>query len=396
LELYLQLGFGMMNICKRLVRGWGGGTVILSPRDLEYHQLLRFAEDLVTIGGATLFDPQFFLPRATHSRLRSHDYFPDDYDTSMLSGGPALDAMLRRIAEYNDELLTSAHIIPAIQCPGAQQDWFAIQETVLEQGDRHFTGKPKLLTVCLAPDVLRYEREVEDLLARTEDWNVDGYYVVAEHQARDYLVDVPVWLANLLNLCAGFKLQGRKVIVGYGSHQLISLAAAGTDGLGSGNWLNVRHFDPARFDQNEEALRRHGSWCYCPQAMSEFQVRFLDIAHQRGILDELRPDESLHCEYCETLFSGALPSDTGYGRTDSFLHYLQCLRGQVEQATKVGYRATYDAQIDSLSRARETLEFSHEHGVYGQQRDFTDLIDVSQSALQQLDHARGFLLEGTW
>src|SRR5205823_5154168 len=100
MELYLQLGYGMMEICRRLLRGWGSGTVILSPRDLEYHRLLKFAEELSTIGGATLFDPQFFLPRATHRRLRSHDYFPDDYDTNMLAGGPSLEGMLQRVAEY--------------------------------------------------------------------------------------------------------------------------------------------------------------------------------------------------------------------------------------------------------------------------------------------------------
>jgi hypothetical protein len=39
MELFLQFGFGMMEHCRVLVDEWGGGTVILSPRDLNETQL---------------------------------------------------------------------------------------------------------------------------------------------------------------------------------------------------------------------------------------------------------------------------------------------------------------------------------------------------------------------
>ncbi len=39
MNLYLQLGHGMMEHCRHLISRWGGGTVILSPRDLSPDQL---------------------------------------------------------------------------------------------------------------------------------------------------------------------------------------------------------------------------------------------------------------------------------------------------------------------------------------------------------------------
>ena len=50
---------------------------------------------------------------------------------------------------------------------------------------------------------------LEAMIAYTED--VDGYYIIAHPPQEKYLVDVPMWLVNLMQLCAGLKLQGKKV-----------------------------------------------------------------------------------------------------------------------------------------------------------------------------------------
>lgn len=53
MDLYLQFGHGMMEHSRHLVRSWGGGTVILSPRDLERKQLVKLSEEIrVMKGGA--------------------------------------------------------------------------------------------------------------------------------------------------------------------------------------------------------------------------------------------------------------------------------------------------------------------------------------------------------
>jgi hypothetical protein len=49
-ELYLQFGYGMMDHTISLLRTWGGGGVILSPRDLKQGQLIRVAGQARELG----------------------------------------------------------------------------------------------------------------------------------------------------------------------------------------------------------------------------------------------------------------------------------------------------------------------------------------------------------
>ena len=49
MELALQFGWGMMAHSRTLVQEWGGGAVILSPRDLNGDQLLRLGRDVASL-----------------------------------------------------------------------------------------------------------------------------------------------------------------------------------------------------------------------------------------------------------------------------------------------------------------------------------------------------------
>ena len=72
----------MMEHCRHLLSQWGGGTVVLSPRDLTDSQLHSLAADVTGLeGGKVLLDPQFYVPHADHDRLRSHSYWPEDFDS---------------------------------------------------------------------------------------------------------------------------------------------------------------------------------------------------------------------------------------------------------------------------------------------------------------------------
>ena len=67
MELFLQFGYGMMEHCRQLISAWGGGTAVLSSRDLNGDQLPRLASDITGISnGQVLLDPQFYVPHADH------------------------------------------------------------------------------------------------------------------------------------------------------------------------------------------------------------------------------------------------------------------------------------------------------------------------------------------
>lgn len=397
MDLYLQFGHGMMDHCRHLINTWERGTVILSPRDLTSDQIVRFSKDVIKLDGKTLLDPQFYDPRANHHRLVKHDYWPDDFTTAMLTDGSALNNLLGSLKKLNDDAKTAKYLIPGIYCERVDDDWIAIQETIISKSESVFSDKQRIATVCLSAEALRFEEQIEMILNCSESWNVDGYYIVPEHPNGQYLVDDPMWLTNLLILCSGLKLQAKEVIAGYCSHQLLCLASANIDAISSGTWLNVRSFSTSKFQQTaEDNTSRRVTWYYCPQALSEYKLPFLDMGFRSSILNQLKAEETFGSNYAEVLFSGAQPSSTDYSEQQSFRHYLHCLYGQCAQAQRNSFRETINAQLILLETAERLISILHRYGVRGQDRDFANIIDVNKAALNALVDTRGFVLERLW
>ena len=252
------------------------------------------------------------------------------------------------------------------------------------------------MTIALSKNSLMFNNEiVEKIIEKTEEWEVDGYYIVSEHPENKYLVDDAVWMTNLLDLCAGLKLQGKKVILGYASHQFLCCAATKIDAIASGSWLNVRMFKNKFTDEDDQIARRN-IWYYYPQALSEYKLTFLDLAFNNNVLNRMKPDSNLNNSYVEVLFNGALPTSTSFKEPDAFKHYLNSLKYQIENLTKKTYKETLSAQEILLETAQRNIEFNRKNGIYAQDRDFRDCVDINLAALQILNKNRGFVLEREW
>lgn len=134
MELYLQFGHGMMEHCRILLSCWGGGTVILSPRDLTDSQLTRLGGDLANIAGAqALLDPQFYLPHSDHKKLCKHAYWPGDYETTLFWQGPALQQLLTDLQELNADIGCSRFVLPGLFASVVDEDWLETQRAILEE-----------------------------------------------------------------------------------------------------------------------------------------------------------------------------------------------------------------------------------------------------------------------
>jgi hypothetical protein len=101
---------------------------------------------------------------------------------------------------------------------------------------------------------------------------------------------------------------------------------------------------PAKFvSAYEDEIKQRTTWYYCPQALSEYKVPFLDIAHRLGVLGLMAPPEDLDGGYVENLFSGAQPSTVGFTGQAAFRHYLHALKGQTLEADQT----SFDTALDS-------------------------------------------------
>ncbi|MGD0446403.1 MAG: hypothetical protein ABSA39_20905 [Edaphobacter sp.] len=288
-------------------------------------------------------------------------------------------------------------ILPTPLASAITDDYFAACEAILEEAPNHFAQQPILLTIALSSTVVLDELQLENLIERARTWvGVTGFYVVAETPGA-YLVDNPVWVSNLLILTSGLKLLGKTVLVGYSNHQMLCLSAANIEAIASGTWLNVRAFPPDKFfTPAEDEISRRATWFYCPQALSEYKLPFLDIALTAGILDQMRPDAALGSNYADALFQGLPPSTVNWGEQDAFRHYLTCLRSQALQIRQTSFQDAYDDNMTMLDRAEKLLAILKREGVSGQDRDFSSFIDVNRAALTRFRAARGQQLRRYW
>lgn len=398
MELYLQFGFGMMEHCRHLLTEWGGGTVVMSPRDLNERQLRSLAADVKGIkGGRTLLDPQFYLPYSDHDRLCSHSFWPADFASGSFFQGPAMDSLVRRIVDLNAVLGTDAIILPGILANPVSDLWLEHHHSFLMTA-RNIAGDAKLYaTLALAADTTRDREQITTLLEAAIRWGADGYYIVCEHPNGDYLVQDAIWLAHVLDLTAGLRLAGAQVILGYCNHQMLAAGVAGANAICSGTWMNVRSFPPEKFNKTyEEEVRRRATWYYCPQALSEYKLPFLDVAFEQDVLHLMNPPDELDGGYVAQLFSGVQPSSVRFSEQAAFRHYLHALRGQAGSLDTGGYEEARHGHEQALTTAEHLLGTLASNGVLGANRDFTDSLDVNRAALAILHRQRGAMLRRHW
>ena len=400
MELYLQFGHGMKALTLDLAKKWDHTSVILSPRDMTPEQLEVWSKDFEKAGVDCYFDPQCYCPKSELKRLAQYSYWDSNLNTNLQSSDTPIDSEIKGIKYYNDVAKSKAYILPSILNPYSSV-WatsFMLQsKRFIEAAKRIMGDKPIYITLAFPKDFLiQNESVIEPILQEILDWNVDGYYVIAEALERKYLTDNPMWLSNVLHICATLKSANKKVIYGYGNHQMLPLALLKADAMASGTWLNVRSFTNRFVDLDEQ--KRKSTWVYYPESLSEYKMSFMDWAFNHGYLESMRSADKgfLDISINKIFQSSAQPSATGFNETDAFKHYLCCLKHQIELLDKPSYKEAFGSYEMLLMTAEREIERLESKGVYAQARSFRDVIDVNRAALMQLDKGHGFSLGMMW
>lgn len=391
MNLAIQYGYGMKVMAEHLAGVMPGTGVILSPRDITQDAAYSLAMKLRKIGSPIYLDPQIYAlsGRQPLKVVPSYDFWPKIEDPDLLNW----EDIVANLEKVNVGLGSAAVFLPSLYTKKLDSAYLVAQTRVAVAAER--IKLPKYLTLCLAPRVMGSEADLTYLLAKADEWNVDGFYVVPERPDGDYLTDDPLWMANLLRLCAGLKLKGKRVIVGYASHQMLSLSCAGVDTIASGTYMNVRSFTMDKFLKHQKKdYAKRKAWYYCPHSLSEFSIQYLDIAFARQKLSAMRPLVKTCEQYVEMLFSGQRPSLAGFGESEGFKHYLVALSAQCREVSAgVAFSSRYEAVMKMYKTASQVLSFLHKYEIRGQSRDFEDFVDVSMSAVDLFKDDHGFLLE---
>lgn len=396
MELYLQFGYGMMEHSRSLIKYWGSGTVILSPRDLNETQLERLSKETIKLGGSVVLDPQLYNPVLTnHDRLIVHSFWPT---SSSFPNGPELSKCLINLIDINQRIGAKQIILPGMIAKRVDDDWLESQRQVIEESQRCDTnGVSTIMTVALSYDALRSDDQVQLLLESLPKWDVPSIYLVCEHPNGDYLVTDPGWLANVADVVAGIRLAGKQVIVGYCNHQMLLVASSAATAIASGTWMNVRSFNEEKFIlQDDDEIKQRSIWYYAPHLFSEYKIGYLDLAKKSGVLDNLRTDDVYGSNFADELFTAPQPQLAGFTEQQAFRHYLQCLHHQATNSVKQTFDETIDTYVKQLDQAEEALKVLHAKGIKGQKRDFLESIDDNRGAAISLRENRGAVLRRKW
>lgn len=402
MELALQFGWGMMAHSRSLVDEWGGGAVVLSPRDLNGEQVLRLGRDIAKLGGMPILDPQFYLPHADHERLCSHEYWPGEFEPDHLLLPDEWSRLLRNLSKLNGEIGTVELMLPGILADSSDHldAWLEQHETMLGEAQRLglLDEQDCMVTIALGADVTTNADSCQRVIEWLEHWSVPKVYLVLEHPDAKYLSDNPTWLINGLDVIGGFRLQGKEVMVGYANQELLIAAAAGATAIASGTWMNVRSFAPAKFRQvYDDEMRQRKIWYYAPRTLSEYGVPYLDMAARQGLLDLMRPEAGQENRYSASLLASPQPSTAPFNEADAFLHYLSCMREQALALTKPTFDETMSTIRTMLNTAEDAYARLAAREIRDRSREFgPDVIQACRAALASVETGLGPRLRRNW
>lgn len=378
----LQQGYGMMGINKELSTKTENIGVILSPRALQKNsdvdRLEKHAQQLREKNVKLLFDPQFYVPRTNLEKIIKFPYFQNlDYSTTEFSSGFA-KIFCQNVIKYQIENLgVDELIIPNVYTNSITNEWYDISEALIEGAISSESQKAMYLSIPLGPDVIKNKDSFDELISRLTQYEVDGYYFVLK-SPKEFLIDDEDYLYSLMDAFISLNLANKKVIIGYANQQDLIFASCGVTNIASGNFRNVRTFDPSIFfdDDNDDGIKRRGTWYYDVNTLSEFKVQQLTLAYRRGLKDYFGPS----CEYCESLLEN--PTTALWGESEAFKHYLFEINRQWKAFKEVNPSQRITSVIGTLENASKKIASLNGNGFRLGPRAFDN--EIMESSLNAL------------
>lgn len=398
MRLGIQYGFNAGSLSHTLLKRWGGGTVVLSPRDSSDEQLMTIAKKLRGVAGARLvLDPQFYSPDADHGRLCEHDYWPKDFESGRFWADNGVSKLVRDLAYINSQVGTSEILLPTELVRQPREIWFKRARQILKLA-RDLSGAPATrLTVAIGSELLCDREAVIKLLSGLSLLECRRFYLIFERPAGSgYFVDNPEWLFNCLDISAHLHQIKASVTVGYCNQQALILAVANVDEIYSGHWNNVRIFGLDKFhEKDSEEIRRSTPWLYIDTSLSEIKRRTIGRLTKTSERNRL----AALCNHQESevtaVLAGASPTSS-LKQTVAFRQYLDGLRRQAENIDTTTYenaKSSVRSMLDTASVAGDEL---HSLGLGGDGREFSSCWEAVDDALGRFDKTWGPLFRRKW
>jgi hypothetical protein len=329
MRFFLQMGYGMMAMNRELLARFDAGQdlgVIMCPRAMNRGQEERHAREVLSAGATLLYDSCFYSPRTDRSEILEYPYWVGvDYDTTDFAATQGAE-FCKRVIDYQVGVLDVTEILlPGSYTNTVTDEWLEIQHTFAQAADDLGVDRPVYTTLALGPDVILNQAALNSVIDDVVTYPVSGIYLVYRPCKDEFLPTNSLFLVNLLSAFLSLTLADKDITLGYANQADLVFAAAGVRTIASGNYRNVRCFDPTIFEVPTESIPSRKVWYYDGQTMGEYLPEQLGIAYQRfdmkGMFGPSTP-------YVEALLDAPNPAVVNLLEPDAFKHFLTALRDQ--------------------------------------------------------------------
>lgn len=376
-RFYLQQGHGMLKMNREFVERYRGTGVILSPRNCTREQIERHAAEMHERDAVVLFDPQFYQPRTERENILNYPYWQGlNFETVDFASTGASE-LCEGVIKYQTEVLQVTEVIlPGRYTNALSEDWLNTHFTFAETANSLKLDRPVYSTIAIGPDIVRERNLFDRVLNEVVGYPVDGVYFIAK-VPRDFLVADELYIYNLLDGLLSITLSGKKVLLGYSNQQSLIYASSGVTGLASGNFRNVRSFDPDTFDIQENSDRQRAVWYYDANTLSEFRPQTLGLAYQRGLAGNFGPV----CDFCSSLLESPNPAVVPWGEPQAFRHYLTEINRQWLSFSDIPGDQRVDYAITLVKDVEKQLKSLTDRGFRPGERSFLPALEATLNAL---------------
>ncbi|MCT4782668.1 hypothetical protein NQG63_05385 [Exiguobacterium himgiriensis] len=390
MTFYLQQGYGMMKLNEEFADKPDDVAFILSPRSLQRQssivKIAQHGSKLQRKDKKILFDPQFYEPKTNMDKILKFPYFDGLNYSTLEFDKQTAQIFGENVIKYQHEYLSvDEYIIPGMYTNSITEEWFDAHENMMKGGMTYPEKKVTYQTLAIGPDVVKNEKQFSELINRCVQYPVDGYYIVLK-SPDSYLIKNESYLYSLLDALISLNIAGKKVIMGYSNQQSLIFGGVGVSGIATGNYRNVRSFDPSIFfESDEDEFKRKGTWYFDGNTLGEYNQQQLSLAFKRNLKDFFGPVT----EYSRSLLESPDPANIPWTEKLAFNHYLHVMN----EKWKILKSSQPSQRIDSVISILESSKSINEELVekrfrLGNKGFDIEIFESTISALDAIKHDR--------
>lgn len=266
----LQMGHDTQNLVGEIGLE-SFNAIVLSPLNRDKSSLMKDIDDFRGKSNKEIiFNPQLYYPHTVKSKIQTHPYFPNDFDSADYSNVNWWKSVHQDIHNYIETLRINKVIAPTIDPKVLSESYYSFNikntNNFVEERKENIESIWAVLIVNV--NELMEENKIPWLVSLSTQFNTEGIYLVLkiDLEPRREISDSLI-LTNILKFIKEISTIGKEITLSFASSDMLLYKAAGIHNCGTSKFFNLRRFTPSRYNDNSGG-RGQLPYLFCPSLMA--------------------------------------------------------------------------------------------------------------------------------